>query len=355
MAIVHRMKNMLGGLVDEAFLLPPRIGKSFLRPRTTDRGTYEAEVDFYINGGFTERPETFFRLPEEPPRVLGVEKKPFKGGAREIVSFASGFTPLNPLVQDRYLVRERNRTGYLVRWVHGDRPRPTVLCMHGFMLGDPDQAERMFRVENLYAAGLDAALLVAPFHWRRAPGGRFASRRAALMPDDVARTAEFFGQAVWDAGHAFSLLEQAGALRVGVIGASLGGYIGGIFACVSDKPAFLAMMVPAVHFSRPFSPDGFRMRFPVTRELGEKLSRVWEFHSPIRMKPRISKDDILIIASKGDHLCPFVFMDELWESWGRPRRRVLSGGHWLIFDNRERGREWYSFLQDKGFLGAAAR
>lgn len=350
MSLLQSMKNTLGGLVDEAFLLPPRIGKSFLPPRRTDRASYESEVDFYIGRGFVDRPETFFRLPEEPPRVVGSETGPFRDGKREIVLFESGFEPRNPSLRQRYLASERNRTGILVRWAHTDRPRPTVLCLHGFMLGDPDQAEKMFRVKKLYDAGLDVALLVAPFHWRRAPGGRFASRRAALMPDDVARTAEFFGQAVWDLGHAFSLLAKAGAPRTGLIGASLGGYIGGIFACVSDQPEFLAMMVPAVHFSRPFSPEGFRMRFPLTPELSDKLARVWEFHTPMRMRPRLDPDDILIISSAGDHLCPFAFSDELWKSWGRPRRKVLSGGHWLIFDNRERGRAWYSFLADKGFI-----
>jgi hypothetical protein len=41
----------------------------------------------------------------------------------------------------------------------------------------------------------------------------------------------------------------------------------------------------------------------------------------------------------------------LCEKWGIKNKHFLTGGHWLIFNRSERGRAWYNFLIDRGFLG----
>jgi predicted alpha/beta hydrolase family esterase len=338
-----------GGLVDDLFLAPPKLLLPFKPRRHIDLSAYEQQIDFYIDHGFTKSPETFFRLPGHAPAHRLIERKAYHQGEIQVWSFPSGYETGNPLLRDRYNAFANNRTGYLIRWTHGDSARKTVLCLHGFMLGEPRQAARMFKVNRLFERGLDVALFITPFHWRRAPENRMR-RGIFLQPDNVPMTCECFGQAMHDLQSTLLILEDLGAGTIGLIGASLGGYNAALFTCLSDRPAFTAMMVPAVNFSAPFGPESVKLPFPVSPALGEKIRQVWEFHSPVNMRPRLPPEKIMVIASRGDKLCPFEHTRRLCEEWNLANCHFLTGGHWLIFNNQTRGREWYRFLEQNGFF-----
>ncbi len=346
---VSKLLDAAGGLADSLFLLPPYLSGRFLLQRKVARKDFEAELDFYIEEGFTARPESFFVLPEKAPAFSVTDEIPFGGGVRQVLSFESGYVAKNPLARPRHEDYQRNRTAYLVRWVHGDRPRKTVLLLHGLMMGDPRRAEAMFKVPGLFDAGLDLALAVAPFHWLRSPR-KAARRHPPIRPQDPALTAEFVGQAMRDVFSAVAILESLGSPEMGVIGASLGGYLGGLLAALSEKPRFVALMVPAVNFLSPLGPDSFPLDFPVDPGLRRKIHEVFAFHSPARFLPKLPREDILIVASRGDRLCPFENVRDLCEKWGNPPHHFLPGGHWLVFDPKARGRAWYELLARKGFL-----
>ncbi|MBI5844938.1 MAG: hypothetical protein HZB23_09750 [Deltaproteobacteria bacterium] len=349
MKLIEMGMNLAGGAADSVFLLPPWISGRFVLKRKVSRADYEAELDFYISKGFTKDPESFFDRPENAPETALVEEIPYSTGFRRILGFPSGYKTKNPLVGERYANYMRNRTAYLVHWTHGDRPRKTVLCLHGLMMAEPQRAENMFKVKALFDAGLDVALCVAPFHWLRA-SKKPEGRQPPIRPQHPALTCEFIGQAMRDVQSCLLLLESLGASEIGVIGASLGGYLGGLLACLSDKPKFVALMVPGINFLKPLGPDSFPMSFPVDRALRKKVHEVFTFHSPARLLPLVPRDGILIVASQGDRLCPFEAVKDLCEKWGNPPHRFLPGGHWLVFDGKARGRAWYDLLIRKGFL-----
>ncbi len=349
---LHRKDRVLdacGGLVDGLFLAVPRLLMPF-KPRrhVLDRPAYEQAIDFYIKNGFTASPESFFRLAEAPPAYQRVTERPYHDGKYQVWSYPTGYTPRNPLIRDLYLAHTNNQTGYLIRWTHGDFPRDTVLCLHGYMLGEPRQAERMFNIKKLFSQGLDAALFITPFHWRRAPGAK-ADRGIFLQPENAAMTAECLGQTMHDLSAVLHILKDLGAKQTGLIGASLGGYNAALYACLSDEPAFAAMMVPAVNFSAPFGPDAAKLPYPVDDKLADKIREVWDFHSPLYMRPRLPAENILVIASRGDKLCPFTYTRKLCDRWQLSHCHFLTGGHWLIFNNRRRGKTWYQFLERQGF------
>ncbi|MBI5062021.1 MAG: alpha/beta hydrolase family protein [Desulfatitalea sp.] len=163
------------------------------------------------------------------------------------------------------------------RWHHNQPGRPTVLCLHGFMLGEPKQAERMFRVRQLFELGLDVALFVTPFHWRRAPKG-WRSRGMFLQPKDVCMTAEAIGHTMYDLYAAFQILECLGAGRIGLVGASMGGYHAALFSCLSARPAFCAMMVPAVRFKSPLESRFFQWFSGLPPQVLDHARRVERFY-----------------------------------------------------------------------------
>ena len=350
-ALKERLMASAGSLVDDAFLLPPRIAGPFKPRRRIDRAAYERQLDFYFDQGYVDNPAAFFDFPAAVPAWTVIARKPYHDGEYQLIRYESGYRTKNPLVRDKYQAFTANQNGYLVRWTHGDANRKTILCHHGYMLGEPRQARRMFKVRHLFSRGLDVALFIAPFHWKRG-AGPLLKRGIYLQPDDAVMTCECVGQNMYDLYGAFQILSELGAADVGLIGASLGGYNTALFICLTDRAAFGAMMVPAVNFSRPLGPDSARHRFPVDERLRQKIQRVWELHSPMNFKPRIPVEKILVVASKNDRICPFDYVQALCDQWRLTNTYFLNGGHWLIFNRPERGRAWYGFLADRGFLSS---
>jgi hypothetical protein len=345
----ERYLDLAGGLVDRLFISIPKLINPFRPMRSIDRTIYEKELDFYIDGGYADRPGSFFTFPAQAPGHSIIERKPYHDGEYQLIRYESGYRAKNPLVRERYESYAANRTGYLVRWTHGDRNRKTVLCHHGYMLGEPRQARKMFHVKNLFEKGLDVALFIAPFHWERG-AGPLALRGIYLQPDDPAMTCECVGQTMYDLYSSFLLLRELGSPETGLIGASLGGHSAALFIGLTTIASFGAMMVPAVHFTDPVDPDTARLPFPPDARLREKARLVWELHSPLKLRPKIPRDRILMVASRGDLLCLFENVRRLCEEWEIPHRCFLTGGHWLIFNRSERGRAWYGFLEECGFF-----
>jgi hypothetical protein len=350
--LTHREKGIqefLGGIVDNLFLLVPKIVRHLKPPRNISRSEYESHIDFYIQKGFTENPENFFTFPNEIPTYKILLRRPYLDGEYQLISFSSGYEPQNPMLRESYHAHRNNSTCYIVRWTHGRDDVKTVLCLHGYMLGNPRQAERMFRIRKMFELGLDVALFITPFHWKRAPVSK-TQRGIYLQPDNVVMTCECVGQTMYDLYSTCKVLRILGAGSIGLLGASLGGYLAALFICLQPIVDFAAMMVPVVNLSGTLGPDTAKLPFPINAEFLKKTQKVYEFHSPLNFHPKIPKDRILIIASQGDRLCPFEFVRLLCKKWDWPEHQFLRGGHWLIFNNNLRGQTWYSFLQRMGYL-----
>ncbi|MBN1498457.1 MAG: hypothetical protein JXA07_16920 [Spirochaetes bacterium] len=345
----ERFLDLLGSSVDFGFLAVPAVINKLKPKRAISREEYERDIDFYIKKGFADDPASFFILPGNAPASLITDRKPYHDGEYQLISYESDYMAQNPFIRERYHSYAKNRTGYLVRWTHGDRGRKTVLCHHGYMLGEPRQARKMFRVKALFDLGLDVALFVAPFHWRRG-SGRVSERGIYLQSDDAAMTCECVGQTIYDLYASYLIVRGMGAPEVGLIGASLGGHSVALFAALTDVASFAAMMVPAVNFTWPVHPDSARHRFRVDGPLRDKINRVWDLHSPLNLRPKMKGDRLLVVASRGDLLCPFENVRLLCDAWGMTDRHFLTGGHWLIFNRDERGRAWYGLLKKTGFI-----
>lgn len=346
----ERLLDAMGGVVDACFLAFPRIFGPMKPARKIDRATYEQQIDYYIDNGYADRPETFFTFPDRASAHTIIDARPYHDGESQLIAYQSGYIAKNPFIRERYHSFEANRTGYLVRWTHGGNNRKTIVCHHGYMLGEPRQARKMFRVRSLFEKGLDVVLFIAPFHWKRG-AGPLLQRGIYLQNDDVVMTCECVGQTMHDLYNSFLILAGMGAPEIGLIGASLGGHNAALFVSLTDIASFGAMMVPAVNFTDPLDPDKARLPFPIDARLKEKIRRVWELHSPLKFRPKLPAEKILVVASRGDLLCPFRYIESLCDAWGIANRHFLTGGHWLIFNRDERGRAWYNFLADMGFLG----
>jgi len=344
----EKVLDAIGSLVDEMFLFPGRVIAHLQAMRPIDWQGYTADVEFYHQQGYVGNPESFFSRPSEIPDYRIENQSPYHGGLYQVIAFNSSYEPHNPSVRERYRNYPENRTGYLIRWIHGDKPRKTVLCSHGFMMGSPREAERMFKIRKLFSMGLDVALCIHPFHWKRIAGRRPA-RRIYLTLGDSAFTNECVAHSIFDLESSFLMLRKFGTPEIGLIGASLGGYISGLYAGLSRRPAFVAMMVPSVNFLYPISPDILYRKSSFDARWRVRARQAAEFHSPLNFRPQIPADNILVVASRGDRICPFRPVEKLSAKWGLTHFHYRTGGHWLVFDNT-RGHAWYEFLAEKNFI-----
>jgi len=310
-------------------------------------------MSYYLDRSYPEKPAQFFSLPRKPPREEILEERPYADGAVRLYRFPSGYKVRNPDFQEFFQGFEENRNSYLLHWSHGDKGRKTVLCCHGWSLGDPGQAERMFRVHKLYGLGLDVALFVTPFHWKRASG--LAQRFSPPFPfQHPVLGLEGFGQAMADLASSFLLLRERGASDVGLIGASLGGYLASLFVSLSRMADFVTLVVPLVSFDNLRVPTRYLREGRKKREereaLGEEIASMWRIHSPLAHTCKLPPERCLIIASKGDRLCPFEDVQKLFEHWKQPEKMFLHGGHALFFPRKARGDAWYGFLRKNKFI-----
>lgn len=350
--------HALGSEFDEVLLHSSRIYRVLInagrgRVSREEAGRLDAWMSYYLSSAYVSRPGRFYSLPRKAPVAEVVERKPFVDRSRVLYSFPSGYKVRNPDVEGFFHRFSRNRTAYLYHWSHGDRGRPTIVCCHGWSLGDPSQAERMFRIQKLYRLGMDVALFITPFHQRRAAS--LAERFSPPFPfRNPVLGLEGFGQAIHDLGSSFLLLRRLGASRLGLIGASLGGYLAALFVSLTRQAEVVALVVPLVSFHGLRLPavvfHGGEKRGRGAGSLEEGIAALWRIHSPLSHSLKLPPERCLMIAAKGDRLCPFEDVRRLWEHWGNPPHLFLQGGHALFFPRSARGAAWYGFLRDNGFI-----
>lgn len=336
--------NFVGGLPDWVFAGAAKLLRKRNRQNQKD---YIASLAYYERFYGKEPCDGLFEPPHRAPAMNLCAEAEFPGGCHRTFCFASGYKVKNPAVRGAFTAAKRNATAYLHLWQHeGGEKRPLVLCLHGFLLGDWRVAEAMFRVRRLFARGVDVALFVLPHHGERTD---FFFNQALLTPHDVPLSLEGCAQTQHDLRAALLALRRDGYERIGLIGASLGGYAGISHVALHGDVAFLFAVVPAVRLQDYLMPEPSLFSFPVTDELRQATARALDLVTPEHWRPRISHDAICAVLHAGDKLNDIASSRAWINAWDLQRVVEVTGGHWLYFDKTARGRAWSDWLREKGF------
>ncbi|MCC7076123.1 MAG: alpha/beta hydrolase family protein [Acidimicrobiia bacterium] len=265
--------------------------------------------------------------------------------------FASPFEPHNPQVRRAYLRHHGNRICHARHWTHADGPRPTIILVHGYVVSNADVNTELFNARWLFERGLDVLLFSLPFHGERAvfaPGVGFPNF-------DLARMAEAFGHTVHDLRVLIGWLEGRGVSRIGMMGASLGGYTTALMAGVEPRIDFAIPMIPAtslIDVMLDWRPGAVLLR-PLLSYLGldvDDVRRASAVHTPMQHDPRVSPDNLLVIAADGDGITQPYQARLLWEHWGRPRIHWFAGSHGMHVHRGTYLRELGRFLGGIGLF-----
>ena len=105
-----------------------------LRPKQVaiDREQRAFYEEFARNGdadAFYQRPKRGVSMRRQKSNYL--QYRPNIGHI-DLLSFDSAFEAVNPALREHYSSYERNATAWAEHWQHDDKPRPTIIVIHGF-------------------------------------------------------------------------------------------------------------------------------------------------------------------------------------------------------------------------------
>ena len=342
----RELLNTIGGMPDRLLNLAPGF---YLKKNTQSYSDYLETLALYHPERWPGSPEPFLTVPQTAPAYKREEKKWSGSGdiSFNVIEYPSRYQPRNRRLVEEFNQHTANLSAYLVLWKHkAASRRPLVLCVHGLQMAQPRRAEKMFRIRKLLELGMDVALYIQPFHWRRVRG----LREYFLNANNIPFFLETFAQNIHDLHAGVLLLNNLGYERVGMIGASLGGYALALYASTGPRVDFMFLVVPAVDFSHYLMPRPQGFSFPVDEKVASATRAALKLVSPLGYPARFDVNKIKVVMHQGDRLCPAEKTREWIRQWSIPNVVEVIGGHWLYFDHETRGAAWYGWLKKMGYI-----
>lgn len=179
------------------------------------------------------------------------------------------------------------------------------------------------RSEALWLAtnGIPALCVTMPYYGPRRPEGT----RLRLLTPDVKQSVANVRQAVLDCRRAFAWLAEqpeVDAAKLGVVGTSLGSFVGGLVAAAEPRVHTACLLLGGGGLVDSFSEHpraNFILRslalFGVTRDdLKGMIAPV----DPLTYAERLKTKRLLLIGASRDDIVPPSALTRLWEATGRP-------------------------------------
>lgn len=198
-----------------------------------------------------------------------------------------------------------------------------VILVHGWN-DKPNHYWRFPSMAREFArAGLTAITLELPYHFHRRPRGR-PPLECDFLSADILRTALAARQAVMEIRALTRWLAEQGRPKIGLLGVSLGGWLGGLAACHEGRIDGVVLVVPAVRLDRMIDEVAFCQS--IKSALGGKKLDLGRLDLR-RGRPQARKENVLLLKARHDLFVPPETVEELGATWGGPEIWTLPFGH----------------------------
>lgn len=280
------------------------------------------------DAGYLHDPASFHAAP--PPLQRPATSDGWAlGRAYSRISWPSGYEPpLDLPGWDRWQSFEANRTASAWVMARTDRPRPWLVCIHGFGTGAPFSDQFAFHVKRLHdELGINLAGIVLPAHGSRRPSSISGEE---FLNFDLMHAVHGLSQALWDVRSLLSWVRHQDPTHLGVFGVSLGGYITALTTAFESELDLTLAGIPVVDFVEMFrhhSPRHVHLRALEHHILDETAERVMSVVSPMQMPVVTPNDARAIFAGMGDRLAPPAQAKRLYRHWGDPDMCWYPGNH----------------------------
>ncbi|MCY1283528.1 hypothetical protein D9M68_389160 [compost metagenome] len=278
-------------------------------------------------------------LPPPGDIAIAARELPGQDIRRVQLRFASPFQPLNPAARPQFEAMRRNAFAHAQHWCHGDRPRPTLILMHGFAADPYWLNAKALSLASFYRRGYDILLFTYPFHGRRAERGDWFSGHG-LFGRGLVSFNEAPLHAIHDLRVFIDYLRKRGVGQIGVAGISLGGYTAALLAAVDERLDYCIPIVPAVSPIDGFldwQPTGLLLsRLMRSQGIGvAELRGLFAVHNPLTYKPCLDGRRMLIIGGAGDRVTTPRHLRLLQRHWPGSELHWFPGNHILHLGRSE--------------------
>jgi hypothetical protein len=316
--------------LDEIFFLTEALSLRLISVRDRSRIAEEigAALDYFAARGFLEGPAGYHLDP--PPLVPGDTRAATSRGLRYAhLTFPSEYEPHDGEPgRERWLGYARNRTAHAWLLRHPGKPRPWLVCIHGYRMGFPLADFTGFPAAWFHhELGLNVAFPVLPLHGPRKIGIRTGD---GFLSGDYLDTIHLQAQALWDIRRLVRWLRAEDGQPIGVYGLSLGGYTTTLLASLEGGLACAIAGVPATDYvglTRHVLPAWLLQLAEYAGVTLDRVERIVRVISPLAFKPRVPWDRRFLYAATADRLVPPAAVRTLWEHWDRPRLDWYEGSH----------------------------
>jgi alpha-beta hydrolase superfamily lysophospholipase len=276
--------------------------------------------------GWLLDPASYHEDPSAPARFT---LRPARFGRirYEALSFQSGYTPPAGVPgAERWTALGPNSQVRAFVLRHRGKPRPWLVNLHGFMMGEPSDLLVMRAMHWFVERGFNVIMPTAPLHGPRGSKRRHA---ADLISLDYVSNLHGMSQAVSDIRRCVGWAFEQGAPRVVLHGASLGGYLAALVAALDDRIDRVVVGMPLVDIASVGDRYPLRAKRLLDRYglRGERAALVHRVISPVAMPCRVEHDQRYIYAGVADRWITPGQVYQLWNHWEQPQTLWHSGSH----------------------------
>lgn len=295
--------------------------------------------------------DELFHQPRPLPKVEVTETlrpKGVVGGTFEQLQWPSLYrSSVDPVVTN-------NDQAVAWLWRHGDKPRPTIVLVHGFLAPWWEVNEFYLGIRFLYELGCDVVLKTMPHHGPRAQTESLVSGMSFFTSGvDVLNHAVV--QSTYDIRTLVDVLQHNGVEKIGLSGVSLGGYTTALMAGLDERFEFVMPLVPLVSIPdaimawKPLDrvAKTFMQRYNVSME---ELRNTMAFHSPLARPALLPSKRLLIISGMGDCMATPRHSETLQRHWGNCDLHWHNGAHALPRQHQQTNVVKQAFLSRIGFI-----
>lgn len=316
--------------LDEFFLATELVSAPFVSARDSTRVGRELAqaIRLYQERGWLDDPADYHRT---PPQLERFELEEFRSAWVDYrhLRYESEYEPHpGEPGRERWLGYAANRTAHARLLQHRGGPRPWLVCVPGYRMGQTIVDFTGFQARWLHRhLGLNVAIPVIPLHGPRRIGRRGGD---GFFTGDFIDTVHAQAQAVWDARRLIGWLRSEGAAGVGIYGVSLGGYTAALLASLEHRIDCVIAGIPATDFLRLMQAHTPPFLLKLAALVGlsvDNIQRVLHVVSPLALTPQVPRERRFLFAGLADRLASPDHARDLWQHWERPHLTWYHGSH----------------------------
>lgn len=274
--------------------------------------------------GWLDHPEQLHLTPLAPDQVNAQSARCY-GHSYERISFDSGFVPdpaLPGAAEWSSYIPNRRTNAWMLR--HPGPPRPWLLCVHGYRMGDVWIDFGLFKPGYLHKKlGLNLLMPTLPLHGPRKIGRLSGDY---YLDGDLLDLLFAQSQALWDLRRWIAWLranevELSGGqeAKIGVYGVSLGGYNTGLLSGYESDLAFGVAAIPVIDFAETLwrvMPPPHRRYFEARGLTQERYRDLLRPVSPLTRPSLLAPDRRFVVGASADRIVPVAQPALLAKHWG---------------------------------------